>query len=105
METEIEHDYRYEWPKVVTSQSLIFIMLGHLGETHRDGIPVKFIILFDFDIIDVKILYLRKESCQRFYSQWVYAVLEVAKCKCFFILSNYALKKDDMMQSKRESVS
>ena len=25
-------------------------MLGHMGETHTHGIPVEFIILFDFDI-------------------------------------------------------
>ena len=31
-------------------QSFIFLMLGHIGETHRDGIPVQFMILFDFDI-------------------------------------------------------
>ena len=30
-------------------QSLIFMMLGNMGETHNDGIPVKFII-FDYDI-------------------------------------------------------
>ena len=52
VETAIEDDYRSEWPIVVTCylQSLIFIMLGHMGETHTDGIPVKFIRLFDFDI-------------------------------------------------------
>ena len=37
-------------------QSLIFIMLGHMGETHADRIPVHFLILFDFD---VTILYLK----------------------------------------------
>ena len=31
-------------------QSLIFMMLGHMGEAHRDGLPVQFMILFDFDI-------------------------------------------------------
>ena len=31
-------------------QSLIFMILSHMGETHTDGIPVKFIKLFDFDI-------------------------------------------------------
>ena len=31
-------------------QSLIFMMLGHIGETHTDGIPVQLIILFDFNI-------------------------------------------------------
>ena len=30
-------------------QSLIFMMSGHIGETHTDEIPVQFIILFDFD--------------------------------------------------------
>ena len=31
-------------------QSLIFMMLGHMGEAHRDGLPVQFMILYDFDI-------------------------------------------------------
>ena len=31
-------------------QSLIFMMLGHMGEAHRDGLPVQFMILFDFDV-------------------------------------------------------
>ena len=31
-------------------QSLILMMLGHMGETHTDGIPVQFMIFFDFDI-------------------------------------------------------
>ena len=31
-------------------QSLIFMMLGHMGETQTDEIPVQFMILFDFDI-------------------------------------------------------
>ena len=29
---------------------LIFIILGHIGETHTDEIPVQFIIFLDFDI-------------------------------------------------------
>ena len=49
------NSYRTRLPQRVADschvfQSLIFIMLGHMGETHRDGIPVQFIILFDFDI-------------------------------------------------------
>ena len=27
-------------------QSLTFMMLGHMGETHTDGIPVQFMIFF-----------------------------------------------------------
>ena len=36
--------------RVAVLQSLIFMMLGHMGEAHRDGRPVQFMILFDFDI-------------------------------------------------------
>ena len=52
MGTTIEHDYHNEWLIELCHvlQSLIFMMLGHIGETHNDGIPVKFIVLFDFDI-------------------------------------------------------
>ena len=51
-------------------QSLIFMMLGHMGETHTDGIPVQFIILFDFDIsMDVTILYLKGQLIKSLYSQ------------------------------------
>ena len=31
-------------------QSLIFIMLDDIGKTHTDGIPMQFMIVFDFDI-------------------------------------------------------
>ena len=31
-------------------QSLIFMMLGHMGETHTYGITVEFIIMLDLDI-------------------------------------------------------
>ena len=48
------NSYRARLPqRVVDSchvlQSLLFMILGHMGETHTDGIPVKFIILFDFN--------------------------------------------------------
>ena len=47
--------YRTRLPQRVADsrhklQSLIFMILSHMGETHTDGIPVKFIKLFDFDI-------------------------------------------------------
>ena len=48
VETAIEYDYRNEWPIVVTCYK--FMMLGYMGEAHRDGLPVQFMILFDFDI-------------------------------------------------------
>ena len=31
-------------------QSLLFIMLGHMGETHLDGKSVQVMIFFDLDI-------------------------------------------------------
>ena len=44
------------------------MMLGHMGEfTHNDGKPVKFIILFDLDIMDVTILYLNGQLIKSFY--------------------------------------
>ena len=31
-------------------QTLLIMMLGHMGEAHRDGLSVQFMILFEFDI-------------------------------------------------------
>ena len=52
---ESENSYRTRLPQRVTDsfhvlQSLIFMMLSQMGETHTKGIPVKLIMLFDFDI-------------------------------------------------------
>ena len=54
---ELGNNYRIRLPYRMANschglQSLIFMMLhvGHMEETHTDGIPVQFIIFFDFDI-------------------------------------------------------
>ena len=52
------NSYRTQLPQRVADschmlQSLIFKMLGHMGETHRDGIPVQFMILFDLFDFDI----------------------------------------------------
>ena len=49
------NSYRTRLPRRVADschmlQSLIIMMLGHVGETHRDGIPVQLMILFNFVI-------------------------------------------------------
>ena len=46
-------------------QSLIFMMLGHMGETHTDGIQV----VFDFDISGwmLQFLYLKGYFIKSFY--------------------------------------
>ena len=49
VETTIEHEQRVAGSFHVL-QSLIFMILGHMGETHTDRMIVQFILLFDFDI-------------------------------------------------------
>ena len=58
MNKAIEHDYHNVANNCHLLESLMFMMLGHMRETHTDGITVQFIILFDFDYqrTNVKIL-------------------------------------------------
>ena len=51
METIIEHDNKWQIVVIHVLNSLIFMIIGHMGETHTDGIPVQFIILIDFSAL------------------------------------------------------
>ena len=55
MKCERGNSYRTRLPQPVADschvlQSFIFMISGHVREIHTDRIPVKLIILFDFDI-------------------------------------------------------
>ena len=53
------------------------MMLGHMGETHTDGMPVQFTILFDFDISAWMLQFLFKGSIDQVI---LYSQMCIRKC-------------------------